>query len=262
MDTEIYQREELDSEKKLIECKNVWTQFSSGNPSPSIADLWDSFLSRNREKPKFFWALKDVSFDVKQGEILGLIGNNGAGKSTLLRVIAGILAPDKGSVKIQTECNLLSPGLGYREQLSGRENIILGCLYLGYSKKEIDENFEKMVEFSELGEHIDRPVRYYSDGMISRLTFTIATSIKAEFLLMDELLSAGDISFRDKASKRMKEVVKSSKGAVIATHDMPFVTEHCTKVLYLVKGEVKFYGNPKEGVKLYMQDNGLDSSSI
>lgn len=247
------------ADDNVVICKNVWVKFSTGNPVPTIADLWDSFFTRksNKDKPSFFWALEDVSFSVKKGEVLGLIGNNGAGKSTLLRVVAQVLSPDKGSVNIQTECNLLSPGLGQREQLSGRENIILGCLYLGYTMDEIKRNYDSMVEFSELGEHIERPIRYYSDGMLSRLIFTIATSLKPKFLLLDELLSAGDIGFRDKASKKMKQVVLNSQGAIIATHDMSFVTENCTKVLYLEKGKVKFYGDPKEAVNQYMKDNKL-----
>ncbi|MEM3159490.1 MAG: ABC transporter ATP-binding protein [Nitrososphaera sp.] len=251
-------RESLKGDELVI-CKNVGTKFSTGNPVPTVADLWDSFFTRNsqKEKPKFFWALRNISFSVKKGEILGLIGNNGAGKTTLLRIVSGVLRPDEGSVQVNTECSLLSPGLGQREQLTGRENIILGCLYLGYSVQEIKENFDRMVEFSELGEHINRPVRYYSDGMISRLTFTIATSLKPSFLLLDELLSAGDISFRDKAAKRMKEVVLNSKGAIIATHDMGFVENHCTKVLYLRNGEARFYGPTTEGIDLYKRDNGL-----
>ena len=251
--------ERMSQNDNVVICKDVWVKFSMGNPAPTIADLWDSFFTRKtgKEKPDFFWALKDVSFSVKKGEILGLIGNNGAGKSTLLRVVAQVLSPDKGQMDVRTKCNLLSPGLGQREQLSGRENIILGCLYLGYSMDEIKKNYDSMVEFSELGEHIERPIRYYSDGMLSRLIFTIATSLKPQFLLLDELLSAGDVGFRDKASKKMQEVIVNSKGAIIATHDLPFVKQNCNKVLYLDKGEVKFLGDPNEGVELYLKNNGL-----
>lgn len=245
---------------ELINCNDIGVKFSTGNPLPTLADLWDRKLSKKKNGAKYFWALQNVSFSVRQGEILGLIGNNGAGKSTLLRVVAEILQPDKGTVTINTTCHLLSSGIGTREQLSGRENIILGSLYLGHSITEIKKNFDAMVEFSGLGEHIDRPIRYYSDGMLSRLSFTIATSIKPEFLLLDELLGAGDITFRDKASKRMKEVALGSKGAIIATHDMFFVLNHCSKALYLDKGSVRFYGDPKDAVDLYMKDNGLGTS--
>ncbi len=245
-----------DGTDDLIICKNVGVRFSTGNPVPTVADLWDSVFTKKKEKPKHFWALKDVSFSVKKGELLGLIGNNGAGKTTLLRIVAGVLNPDAGNVKINTECTLLSPGLGQRDQLTGRENIILGCLFLGYTMKEIREKYDEIVEFSELGDHIERPVRYYSDGMISRLTFSIATSIKPTFLLMDELLSAGDINFRAKAAKRMREVVQKSKGAIIATHDMDYV-KNCTRVVYLNKGEVRYYGLPEVAVEMYKKDNKL-----
>lgn len=239
--------------KDVVICKDLRIKFSTGNPNPTIADAWDSLLTwrRKKEEEKFFWALDGISFTVKNGEFLGLIGNNGAGKSTLLRVVAGVLPPDEGSMEVKVRCNLLSPGLGQREQLSGRENIILGCLYLGFTMKEIKNNYEEMVKFAELEDHIERPIRYYSDGMMSRLIFTIATSIKPEFLLMDELLSAGDLGFREKAGKRMHDVVSRSKGAVIATHDLNFVRENCNKVLYLNKGKVLFYGDPNEGVNLY-----------
>jgi ABC-type polysaccharide/polyol phosphate transport system ATPase subunit len=244
-------------ENDLIICKNIWVGFNVGNPSRSLADMWGSMFSRNSQKPKFFWALKDISFSVKKGEIVGLIGNNGTGKTTLLRVIAGILDPDKGQVQVNTPCTLLSPGIGSRSQLSGRENIYLGCLYLGYSMEEIKQKYEEIVEFSGLREHIDRPVQYYSDGMISRLNFTIAASLKSEFLLLDELLSAGDITFRDKAARRMKEIVRNAKGTIIATHDMPFVRENCSTALYLRNGEVRFYGDPNKAVDLYENDNGI-----
>ena len=242
---------------EVISCENIWVKFSNRNPTPTIADLWDSFFSRKKEKREHFWALQGISVSVKKGEILGLIGNNGAGKSTLLRVIAGILIPDKGTLKIRTKCNLLHRGLGLRDQISGRENLVLGCLYLGYSMDEIRKNYDELVDFAELREHIERPVRYYSDGMLARLMFTIAVAVKPGFLLLDELLGAGDIGFVDKAAKKMKEVVESSDGGVICTHDMSFVRNSCSKVLYLDKGTVKFYGDPKKGIELYKKDNGL-----
>lgn len=243
----------------VVICKNVGVKFSTRNPTPTIADLWDSLLTskKNREKRSYFWALKDVSFSVKRGEILGLIGKNGAGKSTLLRVVAQILKPDTGTIQVNTKCNLLRSGIGIREQLSGRENIILGCLYLGHSMKEIKEKYDEIVDFAELREHIERPLRYYSDGMNARLMFSIATSIKPDFLLMDELLGAGDIGFVSKAAKKMKEVIKSANGGIIATHDMSFILNSCAKALYLDKGEIRFYGDPKEAVEIYKKDSGL-----
>ncbi len=252
---ELNQKENSDV---LISLRNVGVKFSTSHPVASIADFWDSLVrKKHKDLPKYFWALKDISFDVKQGEIMAVIGKNGAGKSTLLRVVAEILEPDEGTVQVRTKCNLLSQGVGQKPQLSGRENIFLGCLNLGYSMDEIKKSYDSIVEFSELGEHIERPVKYYSSGMLSRLLFTIATSIKPDFLLLDELLSAGDIGFVDKANKRMKEVIQKSKGGMVATHDMNFAKNYATKVLYLDGGKVKFYGEPKDGVELYLKDMGF-----
>lgn len=252
--------EKANHDETLITLTNVGVKFSTSQPHTSIADLWESiFVKRKKERPKFFWALKEVSFEIKKGEILAVIGKNGAGKSTLLRVVAQILEPDEGIVQVNTKCNLLSSGVGQKPQLSGRENIYLGCLYLGYSVDEIKRNFDSIVEFSELAEHIDRPIRYYSSGMLSRLLFTIATSIKPEFLLLDELLSAGDIGFVDKANKRMKEVIQKSKGGMVATHDMNFARNYATRVLYLNQGTIKYYGDPNTAVDIYERDLGLRS---
>ena len=208
--------------EELIILENVGVKFSTSNPVTTIADLWNDFFSKKDGK-KFFWALKDISFSIRKGELVGVIGKNGAGKSTLSRVVAQVLEPDEGVIKVLTKCNYLSSGVGARPHLSGKENIYLGCLLLGHSKEEIDRNYESMVKFAELEDHINRPIRFYSTGMLSRLLFTIATSIKPEFLILDELLSGGDISFVDKANKRMKEVITSAKGGLIATHDMNFV---------------------------------------
>lgn len=247
----------------VIVCQNVGVKFSKTRPGPSIADWWDSkFTRKDKENDRYFWALQDVSFTVKKGEMLGLIGKNGAGKSTLLRVVAGVLPPDAGRVQVKTKCYLLARGMGQREQLSGRENIILGCLYLGHPMSEIKKNLDNMIEFSELGEHIDRPIRYYSSGMVSKLLFTIATSINPEFLLLDELLSGGDISFREKAHKRMMEVVRNAKGGIIATHNLQFVRGFCSKVLYLENGKAKFFGNPDEGADLYLKDLRLSKDKV
>ena len=241
----------------LVVLKDAGVKFSTSNPNRSLADFWDSLFARKKEKPRFFWALRNISFNVKKGEMLTVIGKNGAGKSTLLRLVAQILLPDEGKIEVRTDCNLLSQGVGQKPQLSGRENIFLGCLMLGYSMDEIKKNYDSIVEFSELGEHIDRPIRYYSSGMLSRLLFTIATSIKPEFLLLDELLSAGDIGFVDKANKRMKQVIQNSKGGIVATHDMNFARNYSTKVLYLDKGNIRYYGEPKEAVDMYEKDLGL-----
>lgn len=253
----------IDNES-VIKCDNAGVKFATIKPFTTLSDVLETKLSRtkNDKNSKFFWALKDVSFTVKKGEMVGLIGKNGSGKSTLLRVIAEILPLDKGKIEVNTKCTLLSPGVGLRPELSGRDNIFLGCLMIGSSLQQIKKNYSSIVEFSELGEHIERPLRYYSTGMRSRLMFTIATSIKPEFLLLDELLSGGDISFRGKANTRMKEVITSSNGGVIATHDLGFVKESCNKALYLSEGELKFFGNAEKCVDMYLEDNKISKKRI
>jgi len=251
------------NENNIIICDKVGISFAKRASAPTIADWWDSKFSRakNGKNSKFFWALRNVSFSVKKGEMVGLIGKNGAGKSTLLRVVAQILPPDEGNIQVRTNCQLLARGAGLKPELSGRDNIFLGCLFLGSTVEGIKKNFDSLVEFTELEKDIDRPVRYYSSGMTSRLLFTIATSINPEFLLLDELLSGGDASFKQKAHKKMREVIQNSKGGIIATHDTNFVMEYCAKALYLDKGSVRFFGEPKEAVELYKKDLGLDRSS-
>ena len=243
--------------EELIIFKNVGVKFSVANPITTIADLWNDFFSKKKDRAKFFWALKNVSFSVNKGEMVGVIGKNGAGKSTLSRVVAQVLEPDEGVIKVRTRCTFLSAGIGARPHLSGKENIYLCCLLFGHSIDEIDKNYESMVKFAELEDHIHRQIRFYSTGMLSRLLFTIVTSIKPEFLILDELLSGGDISFVDKANKRMKEVITNAKGGLIATHDVNFVRNFCSKAVYLEQGLMKFCGEPNKAVDLYEKDLGL-----
>ena len=242
------------SNENIITCNNAGIRFSKTTPTPTLAGWLNSKFSDNESN--FFWALRDISFTIQKGELVGLIGRNGAGKSTLLRVVAGIIIPDEGEINVNTKTSLLSRGVGVKDQLSGRENMILGSLYLGKSLDEIKENINDMIEFSDLVEHVDRPIRYYSSGMVSKLLFTIATSVNPEFLLLDELLSGGDIGFRAKAKDRMLDVVKRSKKKLIATHNLQFVKESCSKVLYLDNGKMKFFGDAKEGVELYLKEIG------
>lgn len=243
---------------QVIELENVGVKFLRSPAAVSLADLWNSlFAFKKNNSEKYFWALRNVSLKVNKGELISVIGKNGAGKSTLLRVVSQILDVNEGKVDIRTKCNLLASGIGQKPLLSGRDNIYLGCLLLGFTKKEVDANFESMVKFAELEDHIDRSIRYYSSGMLSRLLFTIATSIKPNFLLLDELLSAGDIGFVDKANKRMQEVIARSEGGLIATHDMNFAKNYATKSLYLQNGTVKFFGDPAEAVDMYEKDMGM-----
>jgi ABC-type polysaccharide/polyol phosphate transport system ATPase subunit len=175
-----------------------------------------------------FWALRDVSFQVRHGQSLGVIGPNGAGKSTLLQVLAGIITPSAGVVEVDGHVSsLLSLGAGFDNELSGRDNIRLAGAFMGLDHSNVEERLPDMVEFADLGAFIDAPIKTYSSGMKARLGFAIATSVEPDILLLDEVLSTGDASFRDKSKARVLELVEDAKAIVLVTHDMQWVTEYC-----------------------------------
>ncbi|MEN3009739.1 MAG: ABC transporter ATP-binding protein [Candidatus Bipolaricaulaceae bacterium] len=199
-------------------------------------------------------ALKDVSFSVPEGTVLGIIGPNGAGKSTLLRVIAGIYRPTSGRIIVNGRVSaLLSLGLGFHPELSGRENIIIGGLAMGLSRREIKRRMEEIVEFAELQDFIDAPVRTYSSGMYMRLAFSVAVNVDPDILLLDEVLAVGDAAFAEKSRARMDEFKKQGKTILLVTHDLATVKSWCHQALWLNNGEVSALGDPKEVVDRYTE---------
>jgi teichoic acid transport system ATP-binding protein len=206
-------------------------------------------------KGKDFWALKNCTFSVQQGDIVGIIGPNGAGKSTLCKILSGILKPDEGTISAQGEISaLLSFGSGFNKQLSGRDNIFLNGLMLGIPKGELQEIYDEIVEFSGLKKFINSPVKTYSSGMVSRLGFSIATMIEPDIFIIDEALSAGDALFYEKASNRIQEMINTAKAVIIVTHSMNFVKKVCTKAIWLKSGNIMHVGNPEETIALYEKD--------
>lgn len=207
-----------------------------------------------RRRPKeVFWALRDVNFALKEGEVLGLIGRNGSGKSTLLRVLAGIIQPDVGRVTVQGRVSaLMSLGAGFQVDLSGRENALLNAAFLGMSRKTIEARFDEIVAFAELEEFIDMPVRTYSSGMRARLGFAIASVIEPDILLLDEILGVGDVAFRQKCQNRMQEMLANARTIVVATHDVSFARQFCGQILWLEKGRVAGFGPPAEVLPRYL----------
>ncbi|MGI6658802.1 MAG: ABC transporter ATP-binding protein [Dethiobacteraceae bacterium] len=202
-----------------------------------------------------FWALRHCSFTVKQGEIVGIIGPNGAGKSTLCRLLSGILKPDEGSLVTKGEVSaLLSFGSGFNKQLTGHDNIYLNALMLGMSKKKVDAVYQDIVDFSGLGEFIDNPIKSYSSGMVSRLGFSIATMLEPDLFIIDEALATGDLTFYEKASARIQEMINTAKAVMIVTHSMSFVQKVCTKAIWLKKGRIMHIGEPEETIALYQAD--------
>ena len=233
--------------QKIIEVNNVSIKFKMTKEQIfSLKEYFIKFIKRQLEFEEFN-ALTDISFSVNKGDILGIIGYNGAGKSTMLKVISGIMKPTNGSIKVDGVISpLIELGSGFDMELTARENIFLNGYILGYSKKFIKEHFNEIVEFSELSEFLDVPVKNFSSGMVARLGFAIATIVKPEILIVDEILSVGDFKFQEKSEKKIKETLLSGTTVILVSHDIAQIEEICTKVLWLEHGRVKGYGNTKE----------------
>ncbi len=216
---------------------------------------------KNRGTGKIFKAVKGVSFEVPKGQILGICGKNGSGKSTLLRAISGIFSPDSGSINLHgNSISLLSIGVGFQKQLTGYENIFLSGMLLGYSKEQIEEKIDDIIEFSELGDFIYRPVRSYSSGMHSKLAFSITAILETDIMLIDEVLSVGDIHFKEKSYNKMKELISNDdRTVVIVSHNSNTIKELCNKVIWLHEGLIKDQGDPKvimDKYEAFMRNEG------
>ncbi|OKZ72400.1 MAG: teichoic acid ABC transporter ATP-binding protein [Clostridiales bacterium 52_15] len=204
-------------------------------------------MLRGKIKYEEFWALKNVSFEVERGEVVGIIGHNGAGKSTLLKVISGILKPTGGSLEVHGNVvPMLELGSGFDHDLTGRENIFLNGSILGYSEKYLKEKYEQIVEFSELGKFIDVPIRNYSSGMLMRLAFSIATVVQPEILIVDEILAVGDAAFQEKSKARMLELMSGGTTVLFVSHSLEQIREMCDRVIWLEHGQIKAIGATKE----------------
>lgn len=211
--------------------------------------------NKNNDKNGRFWALQDISFNVNQGEVLGIIGPNGSGKSTLLKIVSGITSPSQGQVRLNGRVgSLLEVGTGFHGELSGRENIFLNGAILGMSRKEIENNFDQIVEFSGIDNFLDVPVKKYSSGMSVRLAFSVAAHLQPEILLVDEVLSVGDFSFRQKCLDKMNEISQNNSRTILfVSHNMEAVESLCTKCVFLNQGEIKSFGYTKEVVNDYLE---------
>ena len=216
---------------------------------------------KSRGSGKIFKAVKGVSFEVPKGQILGICGKNGSGKSTLLRAISGIFSPDSGSINLHgNSISLLSIGVGFQKQLTGYENIFLSGMLLGYSKEQIEAKIDDIIEFSELGDFIYRPVRSYSSGMHSKLAFSITAILETDIMLIDEVLSVGDIHFKEKSYNKMKELISNEdRTVVIVSHNSNTIKELCNKVIWLHEGLIKDQGDPKvimDKYEAFMRNEG------
>jgi ABC-type polysaccharide/polyol phosphate transport system ATPase subunit len=207
-----------------------------------------------REREDEFWALRGVSFTVRHGEVLGVIGRNGSGKSTLLLSIAGMLRPDTGVIRTFAHTStLLTMGAGFEGDLTGRENIYLNAAFLGFPGRKIEERIDEIIEFSELGQFIDVPIRKYSGGMRIRLGFSIAAHVEPEILLLDEVLGVGDAAFKEKSQAKLEELMTRASALVIVSHSMEFVTAICDRALWLHEGRPAAFGRADEVAAKYLE---------
>ena len=212
-----------------------------------------SLFHLRKSKLEVYEALRGISFEVKKGEIMGIVGKNGSGKSTLLRAIAGIFSADSGSIELESDSvSLLSIGVGFQKKLSGRENIILSGMLLGFSEQEVLDKMDEIIEFANLGKFIDMPVKTYSSGMYSKLSFSITAVLETDIMLIDEVLSVGDAKFKKKSYKKMQELIMDeNRTVVIVSHSTETLEKLCTSLLWLHEGEIKMQGDTKTVLDAY-----------
>lgn len=232
-----------------IEVENLCISYR-GLKSYSIKQ---NLLHGKRSRAEEFQAVKNVSFQVEKGEIVGLIGKNGSGKSTMLRAIAGIFSPNSGTINLHGHSvSLLSIGVGFQKELSGRDNILLSGMLLGFSEEQIREHMDEIIQFSELGKFIDAPVRTYSSGMHSKLAFSITAVLETDIILIDEVLSVGDSRFKKKSYAKMKELISDTNRTVmIVSHETKTIRDLCSKVLWINDGEMVQFGDTETVLEAY-----------
>lgn len=238
--------------EKMIEVNNVSMHFRM--PGDRITSLKEYIIQMLKKTLTFkeFVALKDITFDVKKGEVFGLIGHNGAGKSTILKIISGIMRPTTGNVVLHANVvPMLELGSGFDMEMTGRENIFLNGAILGYSEEFLNEKYDEIVAFSEIGQFIDVPLRNYSSGMIARLAFSIATVVEPEILIVDEVLSVGDANFQEKSKRRMMELMGGGTTVLFVSHNLDQIREMCDRVIWLDHGQMKMCGDTKEVCDAY-----------
>ncbi len=245
----------------MIDLKNVSMKFNLEiEKDNSLKLIFIRLFDPKKRKKKVkkiddeFWALKDVTFSIGKGDVVGIIGANGAGKSTLLKIIAGVYKPTKGQVIVNGKVSpMIELGAGFDNELTGRENIFLNGAILGYSKDFIEKKLNEIIKFSELEDFIDVPVKNYSSGMFAKLAFSISTIVSPEILIVDEILSVGDISFQKKSEQKMLSMIKDRGTTVVyVSHSMDSIKKICNKVIWLDHGEIQAFGKTKDVCKMYV----------
>ena len=245
----------------MIELKDISMKFNLEiEKDNSLKTIFIKVLNpRKRLKKKKvnneFWALKNINLTVNKGDVLGIIGPNGAGKSTLLKIIAGVYKPTSGTVKVNGNVSpMIELGAGFDGDLTAQENVYLNGAILGYSKEFIDEKYNEIVEFSELEDFMNVPVKNFSSGMVAKLAFSVSTIVNPEILIVDEILAVGDLHFQKKSQKKMMSMINSAGTTVVyVSHSIDSIKKICNKVLWIDHGEVKAFGDTKEICKQYVE---------
>ena len=241
----------------MISIKNVSMKFDLGiEKDNSIKMMFIRLFNKKMRVPKSkeFWALKDVDLEIKKGEVVGLIGSNGAGKSTLLKLVSGVMKPTKGEIIVNGKVSpMIELGAGFDDDLSARENIYLNGAILGYSEEFINEKFDEIVEFSELRDFLDVPIKNFSSGMTAKLAFAIATVVDPEILIVDEILSVGDIKFQEKSKNKMMEMINGGTTVLFVSHSIKQIEELCSRVVWLEHGEIVEIGETKTVCEHYYE---------
>ena len=238
------------AKKITVTVKNLHITYR-GLKKTSIRSSWKNI----GHKVELFRALKGVSFEIEEGKILGIIGKNGSGKSTMLRAIAGIFSPDKGTIDLHgNTISLLSIGVGFNKKLTGKENIYLSGMLLGFSEEQIKEKEKEIIDFADIGDFMYKPVKTYSSGMYSKLAFAITAILETDIMLIDEVLSVGDAAFKEKSYNKMKELIADDHRTVkIVSHSLGTIRDLCDEVLWLHEGEVKMLGSVDKVLPLYQE---------
>jgi len=255
--------------RAALDMQHVGKKFRKGELYGSLRDAVPGVLrrllrgaDRGVDEAREFWALRDVSLAVEPGEVLGIIGHNGAGKSTVLKLLSGVLKPTCGSIVVNGRLSaLIEIGAGFHPDLTGRENIYLNGTILGMNRAEIARRFDAIVEFSELAEFLDTPVKRYSTGMYARLGFAVAAHVAPEILIVDEVLSVGDYAFQNKCIHRMKEIIQGGAAVVFVSHNLNAVATLCNRALLLDHGRVVQQGPTQEVVQTYLTENRIETDS-
>ncbi len=238
------------SSDAVIEAENIGKRYEMyGKPSHR---LWQILLGNKRALYREFWALKNVSFDVKRGESVGIIGRNGAGKSTLLQIISGTLTPTCGTVRVKGRiAALLELGSGFNPEFTGRENVYMNATIYGLSRQEIDGKFDDMVAFADIGDYIDQPLKTYSSGMMVRLAFSVSAFMNPDILIIDEALSVGDVFFQLKCHAHMEKLKHDGTTLLFVTHDLASTEKYCQRTMLLDQGNMLFFGETKRAILQY-----------